>query len=1021
LKDRSADEILDLTICEPALGSGAFANEAVIQLADEYLDRKAKELGRTIPHDAMLLERQKVKAFLADNRVYGVDLNPIAIELAEVSIWLNTIYAGHTIPWFGNQLAVGNSLIGARRQVFPIPLLTDKSRPWLDAVPTRVRLGDNRRDGYAYHFLVPDEGMAGYGDKVVKRMGGDHIKTIAAWRKTFMKPFSASEVKTLEKLSQAIDRLWSQHVGQRRRIRDLTKHTFPIFGKEDDPEFQEMPRDRRLTTRQKQKLWQQEVLSENVRNSSPFRRLKLAMDYWCALWFWPIEQSGLLPSRDEHLLDLTMILEGVMLDLATEEGQGSLFPDSVPCEKQMKLLEQFGFVDVDTLCREVPRLGVVKEVAERHRFLHWELEFADVFHDRGGFDLIVGNPPWIKVEWNEGTFLSDYAPVIALQSYSATQVDAAREDVITSLDLGSAYIAEYTERAGIQGFFGSKANYTILQGIAPNVYKCFLPTTWDLASQRGIVGLLHPENIFDEADAGRLRREMYSRLRCHFQFRNEKRLFPDVGNTRKFSVNVYSSETTDDFQAIFSLFHPSTIEQCFVDSVAPLAEGEKSAEGEWNLVGHPNRVVSVTPEILQLFASLYDEPGTPASEARLPQVFSKEVVSVLRSFVAFERWDALGNNVSASTMWPETGAQERKLIVRSTQFPVAAEDVILSGPHLYVGNPLHQTPRRICNTHRAYDRLDLENLPDNYMPRVNYVPVGARDRYRQAMDTVPWSSIPVSDWFKLTARRQLSQAGERTLLAAITAPGTAHIHTVISVIFRDEAALVACAGVSAALPCDFFIKTTGKEDLYESGFRQLPLVRHGVRLRQFALMLNCVTVQYSDLWSRCWDDAFRNQEWAKNDSRLKDARFRTLTRGWHRDCALRTDYERRQALIEIDVLVATALGLTLEELCAIYRIQFPVLRQNEQDTWYDASGRIVFTCSMGLPGVGFSRADFERIKTMKSGVVERTLVDDTLPGGLQERVIRYSAPFDRCDREQDYRTVWSEFARRGSIGMSEHA
>ena len=62
--------------------------------------------------------------------------------------------------------------------------------------------------------------------------------------------------------------------------------------------------------------------------------------------------------------------------------------------------------------------------------------------------------------------------------------------------------------------------------------------------------------------------------------------------------------------------------------------------------------------------------------------------------------------------------------------------------------------------------------------------------------------------------------------------------------------------------------------------------------------------------------------------------------------------ERRQALIEIDVLTAMALGLTLEELVLIYEVQFPVLQQNELDTWYDARGNIVFTCSRGLTGVG---------------------------------------------------------------------
>ena len=49
---------------------------------------------------------------------------------------------------------------------------------------------------------------------------------------------------------------------------------------------------------------------------------------------------------------------------------------------------------------------------------------------------------------------------------------------------------------------------------------------------------------------------------------------------------------------------------------------------------------------------------------------------------------------------------------------------------------------------------------------------------------------------------------------------------------------------------------------------------------------------------------------------------------------------------------------------------------------------------------------------MKSGTVERTIIDDTMPGGPIERTITYEAPFDRCDREKDYEVVWAEFERR---------
>lgn len=173
LEDKTADEILELTICEPAMGSAAFLNEAVNQLAEEYLARKQKELGEMIPSNEYQTELQKAKMYIADRNVYGVDLNPIAVELAEVSLWLNTIYKGAHVPWFGTQLVTGNSLIGARRQVYTTTQAQAKSAAarWFTEAPERRPVdGQPRAEDEVYHFLLGDPGMSNYRDRVIRSL-----------------------------------------------------------------------------------------------------------------------------------------------------------------------------------------------------------------------------------------------------------------------------------------------------------------------------------------------------------------------------------------------------------------------------------------------------------------------------------------------------------------------------------------------------------------------------------------------------------------------------------------------------------------------------------------------------------------------------------------------------------------------------------------------------------------------------------------------------------------------------------
>ena len=138
----SADALLDLTICEPALGSGAFLNEAINQLSAEYLARKQNEIDDTIDPEKYHGELQRVKTHFALHQNYGVDLNATAVELAEVSLWLNAMHPGLRAPWFGLHLRRGNSLIGARRAVYPAAQLAGNK--WLQAVPQARALATDK-------------------------------------------------------------------------------------------------------------------------------------------------------------------------------------------------------------------------------------------------------------------------------------------------------------------------------------------------------------------------------------------------------------------------------------------------------------------------------------------------------------------------------------------------------------------------------------------------------------------------------------------------------------------------------------------------------------------------------------------------------------------------------------------------------------------------------------------------------------------------------------------------------------
>ena len=375
------------------------------------------------------------------------------------------------------------------------------------------------------------------------------------------------------------------------------------------------------------------------------------------------------------------------------------------------------------------------------------------------------------------------------------------------------------------------------------------------------------------------------------------------------------------------------------------------------------------------------------------------------------------DDITYSSMWNETNSRKDGTIKDDVHFPTSTKALIYSSPFIGVANPLLQTTRKVYRNNSDYDFVDLTDIPDNYIPRVKYsqacTDVEYGSRIQKLTDGSRFDAV-----YRLCNREYVGLGSERTLQASCVHPGVAWVNTIAGYGVHPEryALLALMSGMEASLPLDYFVRAAGKPHINRAMLESLPVLDIGsvlaLEIRLRGLLLNCLTKPYAELWHSCWDESFSSMSWSKQDARLRSERFTGLTDAWNWHTPLRTDYERRQALVELDVLASMALGLSLDELIDIYRLTFTVLKGYEDDTWYDANGRIVFSKKQ-YGDLMYKRPDFERIKDALAGqVFTRTIMDDTQPGGPRERTIEYVAPFDTRDRVEDYRTAWAFFEQK---------
>jgi hypothetical protein len=1049
-RDMPADEILDLKILEPAMGSAAFLVETTNQLADLYLDRKQAETGKRIPQEAYFHERQKVRAYLADRNCFGVDLNPIAVELGQISLWLNSLHAGVFSPWFGDQLHAGNSLVGARRAAYEPRLLTAKAAKdrWLSQKPEEIGWRGKLEDGHVWQFLLPVEAMAGFDkEKSIKEFAGAAQEAIRTWRHSgFFDAFDEHEVRLLQRLSKAADALFDAVADDLARARASSNDEIKIWPDKLMPgvsgeDFQT-------------KLARLRVLQgdEHVSNSLPYQRLKTTLDAWCALWLWPLDQAKQLPSRKEWLRDLSMILLGGV----TSGGEPTL-PEDLDGAKALEIQQEdwiarqeeadrvaaelpstrtqsdlFQSTDIDALVKESAWLEVARKVALRERFVHFDLIFADVLRARGGFDLIVGNPPWAKPSWNEGLILADIDP--KHMGLSASDAKKVLAEALTRADGEARFLAEFVSTSGAMAVTSSEAMNPFAGGGSNNLYACFIDLAFRLCSDKGSVALIHQDAHLISSGASPLRTECYFRLRKHFGFRNELKShnFAEIGNTREFSVNIYGAKTPFvNFECMYPCFLPKQVEASYAHNGAGEIPPLKNASGKWSVEGHRNRIIAIDAQYLAVIHELLGGAKETVDQARLIRPFGSSVADIFRRLAKFGAFATEPSQFEMSGMWTEgTADANPPTIKRDVRFPEAADVTILSAPTIYVGDPLYKSPRQGCRNHRDYSVVDKRSISEDYFPRNVYSPALGLEEYKRVL---PRKKISATlDWidsYRVACRNFVPVNQERTLLAAIIPPRVGHIDTIESAGFENESDTLNAAGLLSSLVVDFLVRSIGQTHFRKGTLSTLPWASVGSTAASRVLRLNCLTKVYGDLWNRHASN-LSSLPWSSDDPRLAIEGPVEGPAKWDHASALRTEFARRLALVEIDVLVAQAFGLNLEQLIEVYRIYFPVLQENEAGTWYDQQGRIVWTCSKGLPGVGWldergrspGRKAWEKMLEELSGkaaadqLLTCTAKDDALPGGPHQITRRFQGPFTSCDRVEDYKRAWAHFERLKAEG-----
>ncbi|WP_033281926.1 Eco57I restriction-modification methylase domain-containing protein [Streptomyces sp. NRRL F-525] len=469
-------ELLSLTVCDPACGSGHFLVAAARRIA-----KRVAAVRERTPEPTPVSVRHALHEVIA-RCVYGVDLNPMAVELAKVSLWMEALEPGKALGFLDAHVKLGNGLIGAT------PALL---RGGIPEAAFKVVEGDDRSVATTWLKRNKEE------HKGVFTLDAEMEESVSVTNTTF-----GSELRNL------VEKSPTDSLGQ---VRKLAERYY---------------------------VWEKSGAYTDA--------LKIA-DAWCAAFMW--EKTGNAPAP---------VTQRVFLSLQSPEGAGAL----------------------EETHREIERLS------GEYKFFHWHLEFPDVFNVpedmtaagvdpvtgwAGGFDCVLGNPPWDKVDFKDQEYFSVVEPSLALLSGQKRRTEIAQWATEQPAEATRYYAARRRVKSSFL-FLGASGTYPQLRkGLSAKgvnslqTDQLFTERFVSITAPKGRCGTVVPTQIATGAGAQFLFEDLTQRgaVKHLYDFENGRRekLFPAVDSRYSFSLLSLSGRSLTEPAARFAFFlgHPDEL------------------------------------------------------------------------------------------------------------------------------------------------------------------------------------------------------------------------------------------------------------------------------------------------------------------------------------------------------------------------------------------------------------------------------------------------------------------------------